>query len=124
MRKIFIPILIAFLMSAVCACRSKTLAKFEITNATDETIDSIKIMPDNIKNHYIQLAPNSKAEYIIDMTGGAKVDGSYGLFYKFKNKQIIKHFGYYSNGNPAESLSKLTINEDSLNIRPEYNNNY
>ena len=124
MRKTFLPGFIIIFITTFCACQNKTLAKFEITNATTETIDSIKIMPDNNQNHYIQLAPNSKVDYIIDMTDIPKVDGNYGLFYKFKNKQVIEHFGYYSNGYPAESLTKLYIYKDSLSIKPEYNKVY
>ena len=124
MRTRLTSILLALILSAFCACKNKTFAKFEITNATDETIDSIKILPDNVQNHYIQLAPNTKAEYIIDMTSSAKTDGNYGLFFKFKNKKLIKHFGYYTNGYPLESLTKLIIYKDSIDIKQEFNKIY
>ena len=117
--------LIALLISLICfSCKTKITAKFEIINTTNEKIDSFYILPTNLKNNFIQLEPNSKSLYNFDMTELPKNDGSYGLSFKTKTKNVFIGFGYYTNGYPMESLTKIFINSDTVIVKPEYKNKY
>ena len=103
---------------------SKTIAKFEITNLTNQRIDSLYILPDNNKNNFLNIEANSKSMYNIDMTDFPKADGSYTLFYMKKGNKIKNHFGYYSNGFPLESLTRILISHDTTLVKQEYNSPY
>lgn len=106
----------------IYSCNDRVLAKFEITNMTNDLVDSIHIFPDNTKDHFIQLQANEKSVFTTDMTGLPKVDGSYQLLFKLKNQARGKHFGYYTNGSPMESLTRIYIYTDTVSIQQEYNN--
>ncbi len=107
-----------------CSCNNETLSKFEIVNTTNERIDSFHILPDNIKHNFIQIEPNTKSLYNTNMTRMPKVDGSYMLSFKSKTRHVFIPFGYYSNGYPMESLTKIFIHPDTVIIKPEYKSNY
>ena len=108
----------------IVSCKNETIAKFEIANTTEESIDSFYILPDNIKDNFIQVKPNTKVSYNINMTDLPKVDGSYRLSFKSKTKAVSIPFGYYSNGYPMESITRIIINPDTVLIKPEYKDNY
>ena len=79
------------------SCNNRVIANFEVTNKTGLKIDSLKIepMPMVISDRkYISLKSNEKVEYKTDMTGIAKIDGSYRLSYKQNGQLIVKPFGY------------------------------
>ena len=111
------------LLAIFLSCKSKTLAKFDIINQTDEHIESLYIIPDNANNK-IQINPNTKVFYNIDMTNFPKVDGCYGLSFKTKTKEKLIPFGYYTNGNPLESMTTITIQSDTVLIKNEYKDRY
>jgi hypothetical protein len=108
----------------IVSCKNETIAKFEITNTTKESIDSLYILPDNFKDNFIQVEPNTKVSYNINMTDLPKVDGSYRLSFKSKTKAVFIPFGYYSNGYPMESITRIIIHPDTVLIKPEYKDNY
>jgi hypothetical protein len=109
-----------FCLSILLSCKNKTIAKFEIANTTKEKIDSFYIIPDNYKGNFIQVEPNRKVFYNIDMTNLPTVDGGYRLSFKLKAKTVLIPFGYYSNGHPMESITRIIIRSDTVLIRPEY----
>jgi hypothetical protein len=106
------------------SCSSKVEAIFEITNSTNQNIQRLTIQPDENKNNHISVEPNSKATLKTNMTKLPKVDGSYDL--SFKSNDTIRglNFGYYSNGYPAESITRIDIHSDTIIIKPEYKKNY
>jgi hypothetical protein len=114
-------ILIFFL--ALISCNNRVIADFEITNNTGIKIDSLKIEPMVIiDGKYISLNPNEKTEYEADMTGIAKIDGSYRLSYKKNGELIVKDFGYYTNGYPTEKLTRIVIEKDTIKFDVEFGN--
>jgi len=105
------------------SCSNKVVADFEITNNTDFVIDSLKIEPMVITDgKYISLKPNEKTEYRADMTGIAKIDGSYRITFKQNGKLNVKDFGYYTNGYPTEKLTRIEIENDTINFEMEFGN--
>ncbi|MFH0894287.1 MAG: hypothetical protein V2A54_07615 [Bacteroidota bacterium] len=52
--------------------------------------------------------------YWSDMTDIAKTDGDYLLSFKSNNKVVKKRFGYFTNGYPLESLTKINIMKDTI----------
>ena len=113
-----------FCVTILLSCKNETIAKFEIVNTTNENIDSFYILPDNLKDNFISVAPNAKITYNINMTDLPKVDGSYQLSFKLKTKAVFIPFGYYSNGYPMESITRIIIHPDTVLIKPEYNDSY
>jgi hypothetical protein len=105
------------------SCENRVIADFEITNKTGLKIDSLKIEPMVISDgKYISLNSNEKIEYKADMTGIAKIDGSYRLSYKQNGQLIVKDFGYYTNGYPTEKLTRIEIEKDTLKFDMEFGN--
>lgn len=100
------------------SCFAKSDAQFIITNSTNEKIDSFFMYPGDIKN-VISINSKASAKYKIDMTS-VKTDGSYGLFFKSKDSSRYLNFGYYSNGNPSETLTRIDIKNDTINVKPEF----
>jgi hypothetical protein len=114
-----IGIILVFL--TLTACNNRVIADFEITNSTGIKIDSLKIEPMVIsEGKFISLKPNEKVEYKADMTGIAKVDGSYRLSYQQNGETIVKNFGYYSNGYPSDYLTRIKIEKDTLKFEAEF----
>jgi len=111
-------------LTILLSCKNETIAKFEVVNTTKESIDSFYILPDNSKDNFIQVEPNAKISYNINMTDVPKVDGSYQLSFKSKTKAVFIPFGYYSNGYPMESITRIVIRPDTVLIKPEYKDNY
>jgi hypothetical protein len=113
-----------FCLTILLSCKNKIIAKFEIANTTKESIDSFYILPDNFKDNFIQVEPNTKISYNIDMTDLPKVDGSYRLSFKSRNKTVFIPFGYYTNGYPMESITRIIIHPDTVLIKPVYKHSY
>ena len=94
-------------------------AKFEISNMTDQSIDSINIKPfDHESNsNFIHLEPGESQVYWLEMTELPKVDGDYLLTFKRnQNNKQIKRFGYFTNGYPLEEITKIQIEKDTVII--------
>lgn len=106
------------------SCSLGNEAIFEITNSTNQIIDSLTIQPDGNKHNQISIEPNSKATLKTDMTRLPKVDGGYYLSFKSKGTLRGVNFGYYSNGYPAESITRINIQPDTIIIKPEYKKSY
>ena len=102
-------------LQILTSCNKEVMANFEITNSTAIKIDSLKIEPNLIsKGEFISIKPNEKIKYKVDMSGIAKVDGSYTLSYWQDGKNFIKNFGYYTNGYPLEKKTKIKIEKDTV----------
>lgn len=102
-----------FLAFFFSSCSSKVEAVYEITNSTNQN-----------KNSQINIEPNSKVILKTDMTKLPLVDGSYSLSFKFSDKLRNLNFGYFSNGYPAESITRINILNDTIIIKPEYERKY
>ncbi|MBK6992726.1 MAG: hypothetical protein IPH34_13270 [Chitinophagaceae bacterium] len=124
MTKTYIFSIALFSLTILLSCKNDTIAKFEIVNTTKERIDSFHILPANSKDNFIQVEPNEKISYDINMTDVPKVDGNYQLSFKSKTKAVFIPFGYYSNGYPMESITRIIIHPDTVLIKPEYKDNY
>ena len=124
MNKTYIFSIALFSLTILLSCKNDTIAKFEIVNTTKERIDSFHILPANSKDNFIQVEPNEKISYDINMTDVPKVDGNYQLSFKSKTKAVFIPFGYYSNGYPMESITRIIIHPDTVLIKPEYKDNY
>ena len=97
------------------SCDDWSHGKFEITNKTTITIDSIYIQPDQAAGkHFISLKPNETKYYVSDMTRPSGTDGAYRIQYKLGSNAKSQIFGYYSNGNSIEKLTKITILIDTV----------
>lgn len=124
-KKIIIVVIILSIIGIYLFTKnSKTKAKFEITNLTNQRIDSLSILPNNNKNNFLNIEANSKSMYNIDMTDFPKADGAYTLFYLKNGNKIKNDFGYYSNGIPLESITRILISHDTTLIKQEYNSPY
>ena len=122
--KFLITISMTFLTLHMYSCSSKVEAHFEILNSTNQQIKNLTISPDENKNNFITIEPNSKVTFKTDMTSIPKVDGSYQLSFQSGDTPKYLNFGYYSNGYPAESITRIKIHSDTIIIKPEYNKNY
>ncbi|SFJ67101.1 hypothetical protein [Olleya namhaensis] len=112
---------IILILLTLTSCNNRVIADFEIINSTGIKIDSLKIEPMVVsEGKFISLKPNEKAEYKADMTGIAKVDGSYMLSYQQNGETFIKNFGYYSNGYPSDYLTRIEIEKDTLKFEAEF----
>jgi hypothetical protein len=113
-------ILSASLLLALSSCSDFSKGKFRLTNNTQYPIDSICIAPDKQFGHnYIFLKPNEIKNYEIDISGYS-TDGSYLIQYKTGLYKKVKIFGYYSNGNSMEKLTKIYFEADTIQIEPIY----
>ncbi len=114
MKKIFAILM----MTLISSCQSDIKAKFEITNGTKKSIDSINIKStDHQKNsEFIVLEQGQLKNYWLDMNGIPKVDGDYLLSFKRNNTKKIIRFGYFTNGYPSEKVTKIRIEKDTVLI--------
>lgn len=84
-------------------------------NSYGQEIDSLKIESLSDTNEkYISINPHETVNYELDMSGIAKTDGAYIISFKQKNKLNTQKFGYYSNGQPLEKLTRIYIEKDTL----------
>ena len=113
-----------FLVLQNYSCSLKNEAHFEISNSTNIEIKNLKIQPDKKTNNSIDIAPNSKVNFKTDMSGNGKVDGSYTISFNSINGNKILNFGYYTNGYPVESITRIDIQFDTIIIKPEFKKRY
>jgi hypothetical protein len=109
-----IKIRILLLCLTLSSCERSQYSNFEITNSTQEKIDSLKISTGTKTIIYISLNPNETKEYKCDLSQMAKVDGDYELSYKINSVKRIKRFGYFTNGSPTGKLVKINIQNDTV----------
>ena len=113
--KIFLIIVATMLF---ISCDSDIRAKFEITNNSEFTIDSlnIKSFDHEQTSENISIKPNERKIYFMDMTNLPKVDGDYLLSFKRGKNGIkeVKRFGYFTNGYQIEKLTKIKIESDTV----------
>lgn len=112
---------IIFTVIIFYSCQSSIKAKFEITNKTEISIDSINIksFDHNPNSIFLKLEPGQSQTYWLDMTDLPKVDGDYLLTYK---DSIINYhrFGYFTNGFPMEKVTNIFIEKDTVIIDQIY----
>jgi len=98
-------------------------AKFEITNNSDFTIDSLCIKPSaDSKQEIISIKKGETKKYTTDMSKIPSSDGHYTISYIFteNNQSKIDSFGYYTSGRSMEKLTKIEIDNDSLYLDFEF----
>ena len=122
--KISFKLALTVLMIASCSRNSKVETIFEIINSTNQVVDSLTIQPDEDGSNHMVIQPNGKAILKTDMTNMPKVDGSYYLGFKSKETFRGLNFGYYSNGYPLESITRIRIEADTIIIKQEYRRSY
>jgi hypothetical protein len=115
---------VTFLTLFSLSCSSKVEAVFEIKNSTNQGIQNLTIKPDAYENNHISIEPHSKAILKTDMTNLPKVDGSYYLSFQSNDKFRELYFGYYSNGYPSESITRIDIHFDTIIIKQEFKKPY
>lgn len=88
---------------------------FEINNNQNETIDSLTVSNGFNESDKITLKPNGKATVFLDFkANNTHSDGNFFIKYYSNKKQILKSFGYYSNGIPSTNKMKIEIAKDTL----------
>ena len=119
MKKLFLISIFIGLLS-LTSCNDWSKGKFRLTNNTLNSIDSICISPDKyFGKNCISLKPNETKYYETDM-GEATTDGGYLIKYKIGLISKSQMFGYFSNGNSMEKLTKIYFQTDTLKIESEY----
>ena len=92
--KVIIGIIIILASTVSCNIPGySSKATLEVTNQTDEVIDSLLVQPDRQKYRYISLGPNKTARVTVDLSGLG--DGAYGVTYKMGDKHKSMAFGYF-----------------------------
>jgi hypothetical protein len=110
-------VLQAFIMSS---CSDWKTAKFEVTNTTPFVIDSLYFQPSTAVNRkYISLKPQQTQTYYLDLDKQT-TDGAYGIFFKSAGRHRSKVFGYHTNGNVMEEVTKIQIAKDTILFDPIY----
>jgi len=98
-------------------------AKFEITNNSEFTIDSLCIKPAaDSEQEYISLKKGETKKYTTNMSKIPSSDGHYTISYVFIeiNENKIDSFGYFTSGRSIEKLTKIEIDNDSLYFEFEF----
>lgn len=115
-------LIIILSLIALNSCQSDIKAKFEITNKTESTIDSINIksFDHELNPDFLNLEPGETKIYWFDMKDIPQVDGDYLLTYKYKANISNKRFGYFTNGFPLEKVTKIEIQQDTVIIDQIY----
>jgi hypothetical protein len=115
---------IVLLTTLVFSCSSRVEPVFEITNATNCLIENLTIQPDKNENNHIIIEPNKKAKLTINMANLPKIDGGYYLQFTCCNAAKQYGFGYYTNGQPIESITRISVLADTIIVKPEYKSSY
>jgi hypothetical protein len=104
------------------SCEHETIAYFEITNHSSEKIESLSINASGYDNNKaISIEVDEKKEYVMDMSDITASDGEYQLDFKFASGEMeSRNFGYYSNGIPLESITRIVIEKDTVSYDSEY----
>ncbi|WP_299113007.1 hypothetical protein [uncultured Winogradskyella sp.] len=108
------------LFSLLISC-SNNKGEFIIVNESDFDIDSLSIMPDS-KKQFIYIEKGSKIKYSIAMDEVSS-DGSYFISFRNvkDNKRIEQRFGYYTNGYQTEKEIVITIKNDTILFKSNFN---
>jgi hypothetical protein len=105
------------LMSHSCDTGIKTgvKARFIIVNRSGHFLDSIRIEPDGDLK-FATLEADDSINLFTDMTAFPKVDGSYRItcLERGSGRPRGQTFGYFSNGMPAEKITRISILPDTI----------
>lgn len=66
---------------------------------------------------YRDLLPNELVELRLDMTDIPKTDGYYIIEYCINDLNVVRSFGYYSNGHPINNRYEIVIQIDTIIIK-------
>lgn len=116
-------IIILTLITSIVSCQNEINAKFEITNKTYNTLDSINIksFDHKLNTNFLNLEQGETQIYFLDMTELPKVDGDYLLTFKENPTNTkLKRFGYFTNGYPSEEVTKIEIRKDTVIIEQQF----
>lgn len=113
-------LILVFSLLMLISCQNENKAKFEISNNSGNTIDSISIksFDHNLNTHYLKLKHGESQTYFLDMKDIPQVDGDYLLSFRINNKVQKRRFGYFTNGSPLEQLTKIEIRKDTVIVNP------
>ncbi len=118
MKRIRILIFLISIFFAATSCSDKIEAKFEISNNSNEKLDSVNIksFDNSLSDKYIKIGVGETKTYFFDMSDLPKTDGSYLLSFKRGESENVEseRFGYYTNGYPTEKLTKIQIEKDTV----------
>ncbi|WP_417860199.1 hypothetical protein [Winogradskyella sediminis] len=112
----------ALVLTVLLSCQTNE-GKFRISNKSDYDIDSLQISPD--ANH--QLIHLKKDETVAFNTNMDEIstDGAYSIAFKSAhNQQVLRRFGYYTNGHQLEEVINITILNDTILINGKFDNLY
>jgi len=118
MKEIYkISAVFVFLFSSCIA----DIGSFEIVNNSSVDLDSVSIQPDS-KEQVVKIPKGTKLNFTINMDK-VKSDGSYLLTYKnSKTTALIQYeFGYYTNGSQIEKNIVITISNDTIITKSDFN---
>lgn len=114
----FLSLSTTLIVLFLSSCRNHQIAKFEVSNDSENTIDSLYIkVNDTIQPlMFIKLEEGDKRHIDLDMTNIGLGDGDYLIGYKFIEKDTIfsMRFGYYTNGSPSEKETIISIKKDTI----------
>jgi len=107
---------IGFLVFLIVSCEKETIGHFEIENRSNNTIDSLRIVPSGYESdYYISISSGEIKYYDCNMTDIADADGEYKLGYKFDTSNFVSEtFGYYTNGYQIEEKIITIFESDSI----------
>ena len=66
---------------------------------------------------YKDILPNELIELRLDMTDIPKTDGNYIIEYCINDLNVVRSFGYYSNGHPINNRYEIGIQKDTVIIK-------
>lgn len=121
------PAIFIIILSLLTSCK-ETKARFEISNASGVVLDSvsIKASTQSAAHAFVKMKPGERVSFWLSMEGIPQADGNYSLSYKPADKKnfVTNHFGYFSNGIPAEKITKIIIERDTVIFDFVYQDSY
>jgi hypothetical protein len=112
---------ICLISSCLFSCLQEPGARFIIVNQTGHDVDSLRIEPDG-KLQWAKVPANDSISLVLDMADHPRVDGSYRLSFREEGVPGLRGlaFGYFSNGTPLESMTRIQLMPDTVVIVPYY----
>lgn len=110
----------AFIVTSLSlmSCKFDKSNDFLVVNKSGIIIDSAAISCSGkdykYKSKFIKLLNNDSVVTTLDMNNIKKNDGNYYIKLYFGESIVNKAFGYYSNGNPTNSIYKLIVKKDTI----------
>lgn len=105
--------------------KNKLETEFEVLNKTSTNIDSVIVTNWNTDYRIKILRMKDSVKFDLDFRNIEHMgDGSYAIFYYIAGHKFSKDFGYFSNGNPTNSMYRIEIYDNDTVIIKEQILNY